>query len=100
MYETKIMKSHEKNFARYKYFILKCFPLAISNQLYFLRLSKVWSMLHYGSVGRVQNQNKECHYIFINILFWHFFVLFVTAKVMFLSFSILLMKYQISAPKY
>ena len=48
-----------------------CF-LAISNQLYFLRLSKVLSMLHYGSVGRVQNQNKECHYVFINILFWHF----------------------------
>ena len=55
-----------------------CF-LAISNQPYFLRLSKVWSMLHYGSVERVQSQNNECHYIFINIIFWHFFVLFVKA---------------------
>ena len=63
-----------------------CF-LAISNQLYYLRLSKVWSMLHYGSVGRVQNQNNECHYIFINIIFWHFFVLLLAAKLVFTIFN-------------
>ena len=34
----------------------------ISNYLYFLRISKVSSMLHYGSVGRVHS--KECYFVF------------------------------------
>ena len=39
-----------------------------SNQLYILRLSKVWSMLHHGPAGRVQNK-ASC----IHIFFWIFF---------------------------
>ena len=74
MYKTNIMKKHTNNSVCQKYCILKCVLLAISNQLYFLRISKVWNMLQYGSVGRFQNQNKECHYIFINILFGFFCV--------------------------
>ena len=47
--------------------VLKCVPLTISDQLYFLRLSKVWSMLHDGSVG-----NKKCCTMFSYTFFLHF----------------------------
>ena len=47
--------------------VLKCVPLTISDQLYFLRLSKVWSMLHNGSVG-----NKKCCTMFSYTFFLHF----------------------------
>ena len=40
---------------------LECVPLTISYHLYFVRISKVSSMLHHGSVGRVHS--KECYLI-------------------------------------
>ena len=43
--------------------------------IYFIRLSKVWSMLHHGSVGRVQS--KECYYVFTYTFFAFFFVVVV-----------------------
>ena len=73
------------------------FPLTISSYSYFLRLCKVLSMLHHGSVGRVQN--KECYFMFSQTfdLFWLFFIV----KYVFLSFSFLfLIKYQTSATEY
>ena len=38
------------------------FPLTISDHLYFHRTSKVWSMLHHGSMGRIQS--KQCNSLF------------------------------------
>ena len=34
----------------------KCFPPTTSDQLYFLCVYKVWSMIYHFSVGRVQNK--------------------------------------------
>ena len=50
---------------------------------YFLRLSKVWSILHHGSVGRIHNK------VFFNpfIYFLDIFLLCFIIKFMFLSFS-------------
>ena len=53
-----------------------CIPLAISDQLYFLRLSKVWSMLHHGSVGRVQIKNATLSVMSSYIFYAFFFLLF------------------------
>ena len=48
------------------FFIFFYFPSEILHLMFpphfFFRLNKVWSMLHHGSVGRVQN--KECYFIF------------------------------------
>ena len=76
-----------------------CVPLTISYHLYFFRISKVWSMLHYASVGRVHS--KEC-YLIITYTFLAFFCLiFIKKKNVFLSFSFLfLMKYRISTTEY
>ena len=76
----------------------ECVPLTISYHLYFLRASKIWSMLHHGSMGRVQN--KECNskstYTFLGI-----FLLFFIKNVLFLSFPFLFMiKYLICATEY
>ena len=60
--------------------VLKCVPLTISDQLYFLRLSKVWSMLHNGSVGN----KKMLHYVFI--YFFFACLLLFTIKSVFWSF--------------
>ena len=58
----------------------------------FLRLTKVWSILHHGSVGGVQKK-KKC--------FFAFLFLFFTIKFAFLSFSFLfLMRYQICVAEY
>ena len=62
----------------------ECVPLIICYHLYFLRVSKVWSMLHHGSVGRVQS--KECYYVFM--YFFGCFLLFFI-KNLFLLFSFL-----------
>ena len=40
----------------------ECIPVTISYHSYFLRISKVWGMLHHGSVGRVQSE--ECYFMF------------------------------------
>ena len=56
-----------------------CIPLAISDQLYFLRLSKVWSMLHHGSVGRVQIKNATLSVLSSDIFyaFCSYFLVFI-----------------------
>ena len=49
---------------RWSYFPFKCksvFVRQINTTSIFLCLSKVWSMLHHGSVGQVQN--KELHFM-------------------------------------
>ena len=51
----------------------ECVPLTISYHFYFFCISKVWSMLHQGSVGWVQS--RECYFMF-TYTFWHFFVIF------------------------
>ena len=48
--------------------------MAISYRLYFFRISKVWSMLHHGSVGRVQR--KQCNSLFTYTVLVFFFVVF------------------------
>ena len=67
--------------------ITECVPLAISFHLYFLRISKVWSMLHHGSVGQVQS--KECYFRFY--VLYDIFLLFLNKKkcvfIIFISFS-------------
>ena len=54
-----------------KYFMfqepLECVPLIISDHLYFLRVSEVWSMFHHQSVGRFQS--KRCYCMF-TYTFW------------------------------
>ena len=40
--------------------------MTISYDLYFIRIFKVWSMSHHGSVGRVQS--KECYIMFTYVL--------------------------------
>ena len=49
----------------------------ISYHLYFLRISKVWSKLHHGSVGRVQY--KECYFMLIYTIY-AFFCCFSSKK--------------------
>ena len=88
----------EKNCASIFNAITECVPLTISFHLYFLRTSKIWSMLHHGLVGQVQI--KECYFIF-TYTFVTFFCCFSLKKIVFLSFSILfLIKSQISTTKY
>ena len=48
-------------------------PLIISYQLYFFRISKIWSMLHHGSAARVQS--KECYFM-LTYIFLAFFCCF------------------------
>ena len=73
-------------------------PLKISYHLYFLHISNVWSILHHGSVGRVQS--KQCNSLF-TYTFLAFFFLFFIKRIVFLSFSFLfLKKYQISITEY
>ena len=64
--------------------------------IYFLRLSKVWSILHHGSVGWVHKT------MLLNVFmyFCGIFLLFFIIKFVFLSFSFLFLKYQISATEY
>ena len=51
--------------------ILECVPLTISYHLYILRISKVSSILHHGSVGRVHSE--ECYFIFKYTYLTYFF---------------------------
>ena len=45
-----------------RFLVNECVPLTISPHLYFLRISKISSMLHHGSVG--QAHSKECYFNF------------------------------------
>ena len=56
--------------------------------LYFFRLRKVWSMLHHGSVGRVQNKIKNA-LIYFQVILWQFLLFFII-KFVFLSWCTLL----------
>ena len=60
-----------------------CVPPTISFHLYFLRISKVSSMLHHGSVGQVQS--KEYYFKFI-YTFVTFLLLFFIKKLCFIIF--------------
>ena len=60
--------------------------MTIPDQLYFRRLSKVLSILHHGSIGRVQK--KECYFKLLYPLFLDFLLLFII-KFVFLAFSFL-----------
>ena len=64
----------------------------------FLCLLKVWSIMHNGSVGQVQNKKTNlCFYL----LFWHSFVVFYHKICVFYYFHFFfLMKYQIFATEY
>ena len=70
-----------------------CVLLEISYQLYFLHISQVWSMLHDGSVGRVQSKES---YVILTYQKICVFIIFVS----FFSFFFFLIKYQISATEY
>ena len=60
----------------------ECVPLTVSYHLYFLCISKVWSMLHHRSWGEFRVKNATlCLYIIL----WYF--LFFIKKFVFLSFS-------------
>ena len=77
---------------------LEWVPLTISYYLYSLRISKISSMLHHGSMGRVHS--KECYFIFAFtfLAFFFFFLLYFIKNIEFLSFSFLfLIKYRILA---
>ena len=63
--------------------IIEYVPLTTSYHLYFLRISKVWRMLHHGSVGEFRVINATSY------LYIHFFVLFhqkLSAFIIFISF--------------
>ena len=60
-----------------RFFVNECVPLTISYHLYFLRISKVSSMLHHGSMG--QAHSKECYFCYFlskNFCFYPFHFLF------------------------
>ena len=65
----------------------ECDPQTISYHLYFLRIPKVSRMFHHRSVGQIHS--TDCYflftYIFLDLL------LFFIRKLMFLSFSFLLL---------
>ena len=69
------------------------FNPTISNQLYLFRHSKVLSMLHHESAGRVQN---KASYVMFFTYFSGSFSLFSIIKFVFLSLSVLsLMRHQV-----
>ena len=69
------------SFVKYKYNIGRCLSKIPSS--YFFCLSKVRSMLHHGSVGRVQNKIKN-GLIYLEVPFWQNFFFFII-KFVFLS---------------
>ena len=69
----------------------ECVHLTKWYRFKFLRLSKVWSMLHGESVGRFQKKNST---LYFHLLFWLFLLLFFIIIFVFLWFSfIFLMKF-------
>ena len=71
----------------YHYYVLKhikeCVPQTISYHLYILRITKVWSLSHHGSVVRVYG--KECCFIFTYTIL-AFFCCFLSKKICFYHF--------------
>ena len=57
--------------------------MAISYHLYFLRISKVWSMLCHGSAGRVQSKER---YFSLHILVLALLRCFSSKKLRFIIF--------------
>ena len=53
--------------------VTECVRLTKWYHFIFIRLSKVWSMLHYGSVKWVQTKYST---LCFHLLFWHDFVVF------------------------
>ena len=75
-------------------------PQIISYPRYFLRISKVWSMLHHGLVGRVQNKQSYCMFTYtFAAIFCVLFHQKICIFIIFISF-IFLDKYEISAREY
>ena len=74
--------------------ILRVCSIGIFLYLCYLRITKVWSMLHHGSVGWVQG--KECSF-FVHIYFFGIFLLFLYQKscavIIFITFFLLLTKF-------
>ena len=68
------------------FYSYECVPLTIFYHLYFRRISYILSMLHQGSVERIQS--KECYFKFTHT-FLAFFIVF-HQKICVLSFSFLL----------
>ena len=64
----------------------ECVPLAIFYHLSFLRISKVWSMVHHGSFGWVQKFRIKNASWCVHIIFWHVFAVF-HQKIVFIIFS-------------
>ena len=64
-------------------FLIECVSLTIFYHLIFLRISKVWGILHHGSVGRVQS--KECYFMFSST-FLAFLLLFFIKELVFKIF--------------
>ena len=62
---------------------LKCVVLTISYHLYFLHISKLWSIFHQGLV-----HNKECYFTFTNT-FLPFFCCFSSENLCFYYFRFL-----------
>ena len=61
-HETIICCQHNMGYTAICLNIIRVCSLAISNNSYFLRISKVWNMLYHGLVARVQI--KECYFMF------------------------------------
>lgn len=92
--------------SRFKRFVIfkrqkECFPPTISYHLYYLRISKVWSMLHHKSVGRVQGKQSISQFTYTFLAFLLLFYVKKFASIIFICFLFVcfvsLMKYQISA---
>ena len=78
--------------------LVDCVSLTISYHLHFPRISKVSSMLHHESVGRVRS--KECYFIFTYTLL-AFFCCFSSKNLCFYHFRFFFFtKYRISATEH
>ena len=87
--------------------------MTVSNELYFLRVSKVWSLLIHGSVGRVRIKNLTyiLTFIYLFAFFFHhkicvfiIFIFFLFDEIIcvfiIFIFFLFLTKYKIPATEY
>ena len=83
--------------------LLECLPFTISYHLHFLRISKSRSMLHHGSVWRVQS--SECYFMFTFTFFTFLLLLLLLLSLLLLFFfcffwwSIKFPQHNINLPK-
>ena len=69
-----LRKIENYNFKTHYYFGVKqCVPLTRSYHVYFLRNSKVSSMLHHGSLVRVHNKEYYFKFTYIFLVFFVFY---------------------------